>query len=174
MCFVRHHASVKRNEDVEWVDLRHSAWEKERNLNYLTYCRSTCQFLVCDTPAVFLICDANPLQHFLSCASSLISAGSLKEREATPYSLWWNRFWQLRRLTYLPNTRTLPYISHGMRGGLGRVVISKVKLFLNYCVEKLRRYVAISLSVKRELFKMIDTWQFCISLLPLINLKSIA
>ena len=37
---------------------------------YLTYCRFASQFLVCDNSAAFSILDVNPLQHFLSWASS--------------------------------------------------------------------------------------------------------
>ena len=43
----------------------------------LTYCRFASQFLVCDTLAASSICDADPLQHFLSCSRSVISARSL-------------------------------------------------------------------------------------------------
>ena len=45
----------------------------------LTYCRFASQFLDCDTSAPFSICDVNPLQNFLLCASSLISARPLVE-----------------------------------------------------------------------------------------------
>ena len=47
-------------------------------LDLLT-CRVPGQFLVCDTSAAFSIYDANLLQHFLSCASSVITARSLLE-----------------------------------------------------------------------------------------------
>ena len=43
----------------------------------LTYCRVAAQFFICDTSAAFSISDVNPLQHFLSGASSVISARSL-------------------------------------------------------------------------------------------------
>ena len=49
-----------------------------------THCCVSSQFFVCNTSAAFLICDANLLQHFLSCVSSVISARSLrivKERQ---------------------------------------------------------------------------------------------
>ena len=49
------------------------------NGDYLTYCRFASQFLVCGTSAAFSICDNNPFQHFLSGASSVISARSLLE-----------------------------------------------------------------------------------------------
>ena len=39
-----------------------------------SYCRDTSQSLVCDSSAAFSIWDANPLQRFLSCASSVILA----------------------------------------------------------------------------------------------------
>ena len=41
----------------------------------LTYCRFASRFLVCDTSAAFSIYDVNPLQHFLSCASSVSRPG---------------------------------------------------------------------------------------------------
>ena len=47
--------------------------------DWLTYCRFASQFLVCATSAASSILDVNPLQHFLSCASSVISARSLLE-----------------------------------------------------------------------------------------------
>ena len=48
-------------------------------LDVLTCCRFASQFLVCATSAAFSICDVNPLQYFLSCARSVISARSLLE-----------------------------------------------------------------------------------------------
>ena len=48
-------------------------------MTWLTYCRFTSQFLVCDISAASSICHVNPLQHFLSCASSVISVRSLLE-----------------------------------------------------------------------------------------------
>ena len=48
-------------------------------LDLLTYCHVVSHFLVCDTSAAFSICDVIPFQHFLSCASSLISARSFLE-----------------------------------------------------------------------------------------------
>ena len=48
-------------------------------LDLLTYCCFASQFSVCDTLAAFLICGVSSLQHFMSCASSVISARSLLE-----------------------------------------------------------------------------------------------
>ena len=50
-----------------------------RSTDLVTYCRFASQFLLCNTSAAFTICDVNCLQHFLSCASSVISARSLLE-----------------------------------------------------------------------------------------------
>ena len=50
-------------------------------LDFLTYYRVACQFLVCDTSAAFSIYAANPLQRFQPCARSMISARSLLESD---------------------------------------------------------------------------------------------
>ena len=73
-------------------------------LDLLTYCRFASQFLVCDSSAAFLILDFNPLQHFLSCASSAISATSLLECKISVEDDWQVCLWSSSQFVTIRDT----------------------------------------------------------------------